>query len=103
MLTERQRKVLSTMIAAEEAEAYDEAEIVCDGASCYLGLDRISRRTVEGLLRCVAISMASEPGSLERYVITETGRLIEKDPAVAARVAAAMLSGGAFDAGGNPI
>jgi len=118
MLTKRQLAILRAMIAAADAAGSTEevcdgtedilpdderAEILCDEGGCWLGYERVSRRTVDGLLSACAITLVSEPGSLERYGVTGTGRLIAKDPEVADKVVAALLAGVAVDAGGNPI
>jgi len=103
MLTKRQTEILRAMVAAADCGSHESAEIVCENGKCWLGYGQVSRRTVDGLLSVCAISLASEPGSLERYAVTGTGRLIERDPAVADRVMGALLSGGSFDAGGNPV
>lgn len=103
MLTERAHEILQQMHSAEAQEDWENAEIVCDGIECWLGLTRVSRRTVTCLLRHVAVSMASEPGSAERYTLSGTGRRILVDPSVADRVVAAMLAGEAVDGAGNPI
>lgn len=103
MLSKRSMEVLRLMIEAEKREEYEDSEIVCDGGICYLGETRISRRTVSDLLRHVALSSASEPGSLERYTVSGTGKKIAEDPAVADRVVAALLAGVNCDESGYPI
>lgn len=103
MLTKRALELLGLMTAAEAREEYDEAEIVCDGFRCYLGEIPVSHRTVKNMLQHVAVSAASEPGSLERYVISETGRRILEDPAVADRVVWCLLNGIPCDAAGNAL
>ena len=103
MLTKRAIELLRLMAEAEAREDYEGAEIVCDGLWCYLGEQAVSRRTVNVLLRHVAVSMASEPGSTERYVLSGSGRKMAGDPAVADRVMTALLSGTPCDSEGNPL
>jgi hypothetical protein len=116
MPTKRQLEILRAMIAAadspclvgeddgsEEIFAEDMSEIVCDEGGCWLGYERVTRRTIDGLLSVCAITLVSEPGSLERYGVTGTGRRIADDPKVADKVMKALLSPGAYDSGGNPI
>jgi len=104
VLTNRQLGILREMIAADRMGNYEDAEIVREGRSCWLGCVRVSPGIVDALLAYAAITLASEPGAaLERYVVTGTGRRIADDPTVAGKVMAAMLSGGSFDSGGEPI
>lgn len=103
MLTNRALKVLEEMAEAESRGDYAECEIVCDGAICWLGITRIHRRTIMNLIQHVAISLVSEPGSLERYMITGTGRAILQDPDVGEKVRMNLLKGINCDASGNPI
>lgn len=56
-LTRAMLSVLRRMSDAEAADNLEDAEIVCDGRSCWLGTDRIARKTVDGLLCFVAISL----------------------------------------------
>jgi hypothetical protein len=103
MLTKRAIEVLKTMIAAEQADDHDEAEIVCEGRSCWLGTERLTRKLVDSLVLHVAVSHVSEPGSLERYVINGTGRRIADSPEIANAILKALAGGAAFDEAGNPL
>jgi len=104
VLTKRQLEILRDMIAADRMGDYDDSEIVREGRSCWLGCVRVSPGHVDALLAYAAVTLSSEPGAaLERYVVTGTGRRIADDPSVASKVMAALLSGGSFDAGGDPI
>jgi hypothetical protein len=103
MLSRRAIEVLKTMIEAEKAGEYDEAEIVCEGRTCWLGIERLSRKMVDSLVQHVAISHVSEPGSLERYTINGTGRKIAEDPSIADRVVSAILRGEVIDEAGNAV
>lgn len=103
MLSRRAIEVLKTMIEAERAGEYDEAEIVCEGRTCWLGVERLSRKMVDSLVQHVAISYVSEPGSLERYTINGSGRKIAEDPSIADRIVAGLLRGEAMDETGNAL
>ncbi|MCV9964006.1 hypothetical protein OIU34_19180 [Pararhizobium sp. BT-229] len=103
MLTRRAIEVLNTMIAAEKAGDHDDAEIVCEGRSCWLGIERLTRKLVDSLVLHVAVSEVSEPGSLERYVINGTGRRIADNPEIADAILKALAGGQAFDEAGNPL
>jgi len=103
MLSKRSLEILAEMDAAEKREDWEDSEIVCSGIDCWLGLTKVSRRTVDALLRHLAVSYAAEPGATERYVLSGTGRAILADPSVADRIVAAVLAGKPVDAQGNPI
>lgn len=73
-------KLLREMHAAEKAECYEDAEIVCDGLSCWLGNRQTTRRTVTQLLRVCVVSDVSDAGKgADRYVLNEDGRAIAED------------------------
>lgn len=77
-LTKCQLQILRMMRDEEE-------ELVFENGSGYVGLHRVSLRTLLGLLKVAAISMDqfSRIGSFERYSINETGlellRSVPKD------------------------
>jgi hypothetical protein len=100
---EKMLSVLRAMIQAEETGEYEDAEIVCSGRECWLGLDKVASRTVDRLLGCMAISDISDDRRTQRYVINGTGRAIVEDPSVADAVVEALRRGGAFDERGRPI
>jgi hypothetical protein len=102
MLTKTQIGVLVTLKEAEEREDrgeaipedYSEAEIVCDGLTCYLGDRPISWRTVKALLEVVAISDRSITGDSGRiFMINDVGRSITRRPELADEVAASLYTG----------
>lgn len=96
--------VLKTMAAAEEAGEWEDAELVSDGGrKWWLGVETVSRRVVERLLQCRAISDRSEERGMYRFALNGTGRAIIDDPSVAEAVMAAMLTGGSFDDRGRPL
>ena len=69
------------MKQAEDADNLDDAEIVCEGRYCYVGLDSISKATVNELLRLILISDDSDQnGKMERYSLNEEGRAMVNDP-----------------------
>ena len=83
------------MKAAESAQNWDDAEIVCDGADCWLGDQRISRRTVNSLVRVVALSF-DDGGGAEHFTLNGTGRALADNPTLVRDVEAAIARGGAF-------
>jgi hypothetical protein len=95
MLSKRAIEVLQSLQAAERAENWDHAEIVCDGIDCWMGDERISRQTVNRLVRVVAVSL-DDGGGAEHYTLNGTGRALAEDPALVGDVEAAILRGGAF-------
>jgi len=75
------RRVLRLMLEAELAEQFEEAELVCDGAQCWVGLERTSRTIVSELLRRALIRDCGESGKgIERYTLNEDGRRAAVDP-----------------------
>lgn len=81
MISKAAMRALTEMRDAEAREAWANAEIVCEGRTCYLGLRSISRATVNELLRYVLVRQDSESGTrLERYSINEEGLAIVVDP-----------------------
>ena len=74
-------RVLIQMKQAEAEDNLDDAEIVCEGRSCYVGLDSISKATVNELLQFVLIRDGSDQGGkMERYSLNEEGRAMVDDP-----------------------
>lgn len=102
-LSKTQRAVLEEMANEEEAERYDDAEIVCCGIECWLGSRRISWRTVRALLCCILISEDDEGKGVYRYRINGSGREVLRDESALARIRSAILRRMNFDAGGKPI
>jgi hypothetical protein len=103
MISKKAEDVLKAMAAALDAEDYDEAELVVDGRSTWLGYEKVPRRVVIELLEVVAIRDISDGGKLQRYVISGTGRAILEDPETAFRVMSALMRGIPVDERGHPI
>ena len=81
MISKAAMRALVRMKDAESADNLDDAEIVCEGRTCYIGLDLIAKATVNELLRLVLIRDDSDQnGKVERYSINEEGRAILDDP-----------------------
>lgn len=96
-LTKRMLEVLQQMKDAEDRDELLDAEIVCDGGSCWLSYDRVSRRTVDGLLQYVAISLENMGTQTEHYTLNDTGRMLIEHPGRADAVRQAILSGKAYE------
>ncbi|MFC5505363.1 hypothetical protein [Bosea massiliensis] len=95
MLSKRAIEVLQSLLEAERAENWDHAEIVCDGIDCWMGDERLSRQTVNRLVRVVAVSL-DDGGGADHYTLNGTGRALAENPALVGDVEAAILRGGAF-------
>ena len=81
MISNAAMQILTQLKDAEDADNLDDAEIVCEGRSCYVGLRSISKATVNELLRVVLIRDDSDQnGKLERYSLNEEGRSMVADP-----------------------
>ncbi len=75
------QRVLARMLEAEQAEQFEDAELVCEGRQCWVGLEQTSRAVVNELLREVLIRDIGEGGKgAERYTLNEDGRLAAADP-----------------------
>lgn len=102
-LTARQRAVLETMASEHDAGRYEEAEIVCSGIECWLGHERVSRKTVTALLTWLAIKEDESSRGVYRYTISSIGRNALKDPEIVGRVKLALAKNQRIDDMGNPI
>ncbi len=77
MLSKAATRILKDLKAAEDRDDLFDAEVVCDGRSCYVGLRSVSKATVNELLRLVLICVDSDLGAgVERYSLNEEGRAI---------------------------
>jgi hypothetical protein len=104
MLTKRAWEVLRQMDAEQKAENHEDAEIVCEGFICYLGVERISYRTVSNLLsHCCVSSTKDEGSSMDRFSLNGTGRAALEDDGVPERVRLALLKSTAVDQRGYPL
>lgn len=104
MLTKRAWEILMHMDAEEKAGNHEDAEIVCEGFICYLGIDRISHRTVTNLLsHCCVSSSKDEGSSMDRFTLNGTGRAALEDNGVPERVRLALISNIAVDQSGSPL
>lgn len=71
ILTRRQIEVLKIMVENEDNE---NGEIVYEKGVGYIGLEKISSRTLFALLRCCCISQDSYNSGCEHYYINSTGK-----------------------------
>ncbi len=104
MLTKRAWDVLRQMDAEQKAENHEDAEIVCEGFICYLGIERISYRTVSNLLsHCCISSTKDEGSSMDRFSLNGTGRAALEDEDVPERVRLALLTRTPVNQKGFPL
>jgi hypothetical protein len=81
MLSAAAHKTLARMKTAEDADELADAEIVCEGRECWIGLTKIARRTLNELLRLCLVHDDSEQGKgVERYTLNSEGRAMVADP-----------------------
>lgn len=77
---------LRLMLEAHEAEDWENAELVCDGAECWIGDHRTSRPTLAkmlrlGILRADAFNKTGlGSGHAERFTLNEEGIALARDP-----------------------
>lgn len=79
ILSKAAKRILARLKEAEDADILEDAEIVCEGRACYVGLVAVSKAAVYELLRLVLIRDDSG-GGLERYSLNEEGRAMLADP-----------------------
>jgi hypothetical protein len=72
--------ILKLMVEAESAEAFEDAELVCERAMCFVGCRSTSRAIVNELLRHALLRQVSDHGAgMERYTLNSDGRLAAVD------------------------
>jgi hypothetical protein len=72
--------ILKLMVKAEAAEAFEDAELVCERTLCFVGCRNTSRAIVNELLRHALLRDMSEAGAgIERYTLNSDGRLAALD------------------------
>ena len=89
MISAAATRVLTAMLEAEVSDELDDAEVVCDKGSCYLGLDTVSKRTVNELLRLCLVGY-DDSGGAEHYTLNEEGRKMVADPEYVPIIVAAL-------------
>lgn len=107
-MTPRAHQILRLMLEIEEAYASVRegepepndgygAEIVVEGREAWLGMERLSIRTVTQLLRLMALSEADgcHPRT-PRYVLNGTGRALARRASLAQEIEAAIATGRNF-------
>ena len=81
MISQAAMRILTRLKAAEDADDLDAAEVVCEGRTCYLDLDTVSKAKVYELLRLVLLrDVTDQNGKIERYTLNEEGRAMVDDP-----------------------
>ena len=76
-LSPRARYLLLRMLEAEQRDDLDDAELVYERGTGYVGTERFGGATFYALLRaCVLRHVDGDPGDYEVYVLTEAGRKI---------------------------
>lgn len=102
MLTKRQLEILRQMADAYGREDFLEAEIACEGISCWLGYERISIRTLKAFVDHIVVSRIDTSGngmylSLSGYwEINSTGMAVTRRPELADEVWLRVRNGKPF-------
>ncbi|MDF2434506.1 MAG: hypothetical protein JWP44_4137 [Mucilaginibacter sp.] len=74
------QKILRKMIECEDAEEFEDAELVCEGNACWLGCWRTTTTIRNELLSICALRDVGEQGKgVERYTINAHGRKAAAD------------------------
>ncbi len=96
-LTARQLEILRKMAAAHAKEDFDGCEIVSEGKSVYLDLDKISWKTLNAFIDHCAVSLDEcTDGKYQRWSINGTGLLIARKPEMADEIWLRLRSGKPF-------
>lgn len=96
-------RLLREMASAEAEERWEDAEIVRDGRSCWLGCDPVRGRDLDDLVSLTALSNSGEEKGLERFVLNGTGRALMRRPELADAIRSAIRQGGPFTIEGDEI
>lgn len=86
----RAREVLKQLIGLEELDEPDMATILRERGSYWFGMQRLRFSTVADLLRCTAITESYSSGDRTTFVVTSTGRAINRRPALSYEVESAI-------------
>lgn len=78
-LSEAAHRALAEMREAEVADNHEDAEIVCDGGECWLGLRRVNRNTVNALLEVLAVRHDTLGGA-DHYTLNDTMAVVAGKP-----------------------
>ena len=96
-----QRRALEAL-AREPDDDFDGEMVMCRGEA-WIGNERISPRTVYGLLRLLLVRDASIGDDMQRYVISGTGRDLLAGRFTVGELRAAIHSGRSFSTGQRGI
>jgi hypothetical protein len=91
-LTKEALACLTEMAASENVGEHEEAEIVRDGRTCWLGDRRIAQKTLTELLYYVAVSNRSDGLRCEHYGINSIGRKILENPELADEIRSRLFA-----------
>lgn len=90
-------RLLREMLAAEEREDWDDASVICEGIVCMIGYRNVHRSTVNHLLNYMAVSADQyDKGGVRYFTLNQTGRIIARNPEMADKIMAAIISGRSF-------
>lgn len=91
MISKAATRLLNQLVKAEDDTVYG-AEVVCEGRSCYIGLNHVRKATVNELLRlCLLSDDTDQNSSVERYSINEEGRAILRNPEYVPKIVPHLL------------
>jgi hypothetical protein len=102
ILSEAAHRALAEMHEAEVADNHEDAEIVCDGGECWLGVRRVNRNTVNALLEVLAVRHDTLGGA-DHYTLNDTGRSILARPELSTDIRMAVVAGKPFTIENNRV
>lgn len=74
------QQALQRMVAAEDGEDFEDAELVQEGLQAWIGCWRTSPSVVLELLRACLLRDVGEDKGVHRYMVNEDGRKAAFDP-----------------------
>lgn len=96
-MTARQLEVLRQMADAEKRDDFYNAEIISEGILCYLGDEKISRKTLNFFIDHTLVSLDSfSKESPQLWTINGSGRLIAEKPELINELFLRLHSGKSF-------
>lgn len=95
-LPARLMRLLSDMAEAEREERWEDAEVVRDGRSVWLGCEPVPGRDLDALIALTALSNSGEEKGLERFVLNGTGRALLRRPQLREALVKALRAGDPF-------
>lgn len=87
---------LLVALNALDQDGSEEPEVVCEGTECYVGTNKVHRRTVYNLLGMLALKDTSDVKGMQRYELNDVGRALLARPELELEIYTALRAGDPF-------